>query len=121
MGLIATMLEYDAKPGKATFNDVIAYIDSQYDFTPRYFTNGNTLSAINKNFGSQKIFSYAKILGCDKEETLALFCEHYEAVLANPTGTDHANIRNFQRFGWTKNGNDSVRFPFGLALDKKQR
>ncbi|MDM1544084.1 HopJ type III effector protein [Empedobacter sp. 189-2] len=35
-----------------------------------------------------------------KEDTLKLFAEHYEAVLATPEGTDHNNIRQFIKNGW---------------------
>ncbi|MEC7118984.1 MAG: HopJ type III effector protein, partial [Pseudomonadota bacterium] len=33
-------------------------------------------------------------------DTLSLFAEHYQAVLANPAGTDHQNIRKFKKYGW---------------------
>ena len=40
------------------------------------------------------------LLAKTKVDTLKLFGEHYEKVLATPKGTDHANIRNFLHWGW---------------------
>ena len=36
----------------------------------------------------------------DQEDTLTLFAEHYQSVLATPDGNDHQNIRNFMQTGW---------------------
>ena len=36
----------------------------------------------------------------NQADTLALFAEHYAAVLATPDGTDHQNIRQFMQNGW---------------------
>ncbi|MEJ5055827.1 HopJ type III effector protein [Sphingobacterium sp. MYb382] len=88
-------------PQTIAFNDVIAYIDAHYDFTPTKFTNGDTVNEANQNNGSCKVFSFAKLQGLEKEEVLALFGAFYrEDVLQNPTGTDHQNIRNFIQHGW---------------------
>ncbi len=66
--------QLDKSPETIAFNDVITYIDGNYDFTPTEFKNGNTLN---------------------------LFGAFYrEDVLKNPEGTDHQNIRNFIEFGW---------------------
>jgi LL-diaminopimelate aminotransferase len=82
------------------FSEVIEYIDANYDFKPRGFKNGAILNKTEENQGSQKVFSLASIRGLSKEETLRLFCEHYEAVLADPSGTGHPNIREFMKRGW---------------------
>ncbi len=96
------------------FNDVIAFIDEQYDFTPTKFTNGNTVNEANQNNGSCKVFSLAKLNNLSKEDTLSLFGAFYrEDVLKNPEGTDHQNIRNFIGYGW-----DGVSFE-GEALQRK--
>ncbi|KQT15083.1 type III effector [Chryseobacterium sp. Leaf404] len=96
------------------FNDVIAFIDAHYDFTPTKFTNGNTLNEAGQNNGSCKVFSFAKLNDLTKEDTLALFGSFYrEDVLKNPEGTDHQNIRNFIEYGW-----DGVSFK-GNALKRK--
>ena len=95
------------------FNDVIAFIDDNYDFTPTKFTNGNTVNEAGQNNGSCKIFSFAKLNDLSKEDTLSLFGAFYtEDVLKNPEGTDHQNIRNFIEYGW-----DGVSFE-GEALKK---
>ena len=96
------------------FNDVIAFIDAHYDFTPTKFTNGNTVNEAGQNNGSCKVFSFAKLNTLSKEETLALFGDFYRTdVLENPEGTDHQNIRNFIEFGW-----DGILFE-GEALKRK--
>ena len=96
------------------FNDVITFIDENYDFTPTKFTNGNTVNEENQNNGSCKVFSFAKLNNLSKEETLALFGAFYrEDVLENPEGSDHQNIRNFMEFGW-----EGIQFE-GEALHKK--
>ena len=97
-----------------TFAETIAVIEQNYDFTPTRFTNGKTVNEANQNNGSCKIFSFAKLHDLSKEETLQLFGDYYrKEVLENPTGTDHANIRNFMQQGW-----DGVQFE-GDALIKK--
>ena len=96
------------------FNDVIAFIDEHYDFTPTKFTNGNTVNEAGQNNGSCKVFSLAKLNDLPKEDTLLLFGAFYrEDVLKNPEGTDHQNIRNFIEYGW-----DGISFE-GKALERK--
>lgn len=96
------------------FQEVIAYIDEHYDFTPTKFKNGNTVNEENQNNGSCKVFSYAKLNDLSKKDTLNLFGEFYrEDVLKNPEGTDHQNIRNFIEFGW-----DGISFE-GEVLKRK--
>ncbi|GJN62081.1 HopJ type III effector protein [Elizabethkingia anophelis] len=106
--------QLDKSPETIAFNDVIAYIDSNYDFTPTEFKNGNTVNEAGQNNGSCKVFSFAKVNNLSKEDTLNLFGAFYrEDVLKNPEGTDHQNIRNFIEFGW-----DGIAFE-GEALKKK--
>ncbi len=101
-------------PETIQFTEVIAYIDEHYDFTPSKFTNGNTVNEAGQNNGSCKVFSFARLNGLSKEETLHLFGEFYrEDVLKNPEGTDHQNIRNFMQYGW-----DGIAFE-GKALHRK--
>lgn len=101
-------------PETIQFTEVIAYIDEHYDFTPSKFTNGNTVNEAGQNNGSCKVFSFARLNGLSKEETLHLFGEFYrEDVLKNPEGTDHQNIRNFMEYGW-----DGIAFE-GKALHRK--
>ena len=101
-------------PESLQFKEIIAYIDEHYDFTPTAFKNGNTMNEAGQNNGSCKVFSFAKLQGLSKEQTLPLFCEFYrEDVLKNPEGTDHQNIRNFMENGW-----DGIVFE-GEALKEK--
>ncbi|MFP3831694.1 HopJ type III effector protein [Chryseobacterium sp. SIMBA_028] len=88
-------------PETIEFSEVIAYIDQHYDFTPTAFKNGSTANEAGQNNGSCKVFSFAKLQGLTKGQTLSLFGEFYrEDVLKNPNGNDHQNIRNFMEFGW---------------------
>lgn len=87
------------------FNQVIDVIHAHYDYTPTRFTNGEGESRVineaGSNEGSCKIFAFAQLQGLDAEKTLNCFGDYYrEDVLQNPEGSDHANIRNFMRFGW---------------------
>jgi len=96
------------------FNDVITYIDENYDFTPTKFANGKIVNEANQNNGSCKIFSFAQLNHLSEEKTLRLFGEFYrEDVLKHPDATDHQNIRNFMVSGW-----NGIRFE-GDPLKKK--
>ena len=101
-------------PGTIAFPDVITYIDTNFNFTPTRFTNGNTVNEAGQNNGSCKIFSFAKLEKLTQDQTLALFGDYYRIdVLQNPAGTDHQNIRNFIQSGW-----DGIKFE-GEALAEK--
>lgn len=114
MSLEQFLNKIKAQAETITFAETIEVIEENYDFTPTRFTNGETVNETNQNNGSCKIFSFAKLHDLSKEETLQLFGDYYrKEVLENPTGTDHANIRNFMQQGW-----DGVQFE-GNALIKK--
>jgi hypothetical protein len=83
-----------------SFQEVISFIDENYHFTPTDFQNGNQYNEAGQNNGSCKVFSFAKLNNLSKEETLLLFCEHYQEVLNTPDSDNHVNIRNFMQFGW---------------------
>ncbi|KMQ60813.1 type III effector [Chryseobacterium sp. BLS98] len=101
-------------PETIQFKEVIAYIDENYDFTPSSFKNGDTVNEAGQNNGSCKVFSFAKLQGFSKDQTLSLFGEFYrEDVLKNPEAADHQNIRNFMRYGW-----DGISFE-GESLQQK--
>ena len=88
-------------PETINFNDVIVFIDENYNFKPVRFINGSIVNEANQNNGSCKIFSFAKINNLSEKETLALFGDFYRNdVLQNPEGEDHQNIRNFIKYGW---------------------
>ena len=110
--MILEQLKNDAD--SIQFNDVISYIDENYEFTPTKFKNGETVNEENQNNGSCKVFSFAKLNNLSTEDTLALFGEFYRKdVLLKPEGDDHQNIRNFMKFGW-----DGILFE-GDALKQK--
>lgn len=93
--------QLEKNPEAIVFQEVIAYIDANYDFTPTAFTNGETTNEAGQNNGSCKVFSFAKKHNLSIEKTLALFGDFYRKdVLENPNGTDHQNIRNFMKTGW---------------------
>jgi len=98
-----------------TFDDTMAAIADNYEFTPAAFTNGEVRNEAGQNSGSCKLFAFAQLNGLSKEQTLACFGAYYrEDVLKNPSGSDHQNIRNFMRHGW-----DGVRFD-SMPLTAKQ-
>lgn len=82
------------------FQEIIAHIDENYEFTPTAFKNGNQYNQAGENNGSCKVFTYAKMHNLSKEDTLQLFGQYYQDVLNTPEGTDHQNIRNFMVYGW---------------------
>jgi len=92
-------------PEMVAFQDVIAVVDQYYHYTPTQFKNGNASDGIinnaGENEGSCKVFSFAKLHGLNESQTLHCFGQYYrEDVLANPGKADHANIRNFMKYGW---------------------
>ncbi len=88
-------------PETINFNDVIVFIDENYNFKPVRFVNGSIVNEANQNNGSCKIFSFAKMNNLSEKDTLALFGDFYRNdVLQNPEGQDHQNIRNFIKYGW---------------------
>lgn len=98
---------------EANFADVIQHIEDNYTYTASAFTNGNQENAVDQNQGSAKVFAFAKLNDFTAEDTLKLFAEHYNAVLDNPNGTDHNNIRQFMQNGW-----DGVKFENTVLVKK---
>lgn len=96
------------------FKQVMDVIDSEYDFTPTAFKNGELMNAANTNNGSCKIFAFAKLHQLCETDTLNAFGDFYtQDVLLHPEGEDHQNIRNFMKTGW-----QGIEFK-GEALKKK--
>ena len=89
-----------SKSNSLAFSTVLAFIDTHYQHQPTAFKNGDAYNETTQNQGSARVFTLAKMNGLSKEDTLYLFAEHYQAVLANPDGTDHQNIRQFMLHGW---------------------
>lgn len=101
------------KSNATTFSEVLAFIEKQYIHTPTAFKNGEAYNESTQNQGSAKVFYFAKLNGLSQADTLFLFAEHYQAVLAHPDANDHQNIRQFMKNGW-----EGIQFE-GEALDKR--
>ena len=86
------------------FADTLALIGELYDYTPTAFGNGvgedRLDSPAGTNEGSCKVFAFGRLNGLSEQDTLACFGEHYQAVLDDPAGSGHPNIRLFMRHGW---------------------
>jgi len=88
-------------PSQIEFSETMAVIESHYKFTPTAFKNDDLQNNSGENSGSCKLFSFAKLQGFTKEETLACFGKFYfEDVLNDPNGSGHQNIRNFMKTGF---------------------
>ncbi len=91
-------LKQDNKPD---FEDTMAVIEANYDYSPARFSNGDLINAAGTNEGSCKIFAFARMNSLSEEQTLNCFGRFYrQDVLEHPEATDHGNIRNFMVHGW---------------------
>lgn len=88
------------KENTVKFNDVIEFIQAGYWHQPTAFKNGDACNEATQNQGSAKVFAFAQIHKLSAEDTLHLFAEHYQSVLASPDAADHQNIRQFMVHGW---------------------
>lgn len=114
MSLQAFLEKLKQTPAAIAFNETIATVEENYNFTPTAFQNGTQHNAAGENSGSCKVFAFAKLQNLTKDETLACFGAYYfEEVLGDPDGTNHQNIRNFINLGW-----DGIQFE-GTALELK--
>jgi len=95
------------------FEDLIAMIDDDYNYTPAAFTNGDVENGADENQGSAKLFCFAAIHQLTQLETLHCFGQYYQDVLNTPDSDSHANIRNFMTYGW-----DGLKFN-SPVLDRK--
>jgi len=90
--------------GTVLFAETLAFISELYRYSPTAFSNGLGHDALHSpagtNEGSCKVFAFAQLNGLSPDETLACFGEYYQAVLADPAGTGHPNIRLFMRDGF---------------------
>ena len=92
-------------PAEVEFDKVMEVIENDYDYTATQFYNGlgdeEVVNEAGTNEGSCKIFAFADINDLNESQTLSCFGKYYrQDVLMNLAGTDHANIRNFMKFGW---------------------
>lgn len=90
----------DLKQNAIPFSEVIKFIETYYNHQPTAFKNGDAYNEATQNQGSAKVFAFAQLNNLSAADTHYLFAEHYQAVLANPNGTDHQNIRQFMQHGW---------------------
>ena len=93
------------KPAEVEFDNVMSVIENDYDYTPTTFYNGignnEVVNEAGTNEGSCKIFAFADINDLNESQTLSCFGKYYrQDVLLHLGGTDHANIRNFMKYGW---------------------
>ena len=101
----AFIAQIKSNPENITSSEVINYIDIHYHYTPTKFSNGPesdcVISQAGDNEGSCKIFSFALLHKLNQIQTLNCFGQYYrQDVLNNPDDTNHANIRNFMKYGW---------------------
>jgi hypothetical protein len=88
-------------PKDIEFSETMEVIETNYQFTPTAFKNGDLQNEAGQNSGSCKLFAFAKLQGFTKDETLACFGTFYfDEVLKDPNGTGHQNIRNFIKTGF---------------------
>lgn len=114
MDLTSFLQKIKEQPSSIEFEQTMAVIDTNYEFTATEFRNGSALNRAGTNNGSCKIFAFAKLNTLDVESTLACFGRFYrEDVLKIPAGSDHQNIRNFMELGW-----DGIQYT-GVALVAK--
>ncbi len=88
----------DTRTGSLPFQQVMDTLRRHYECSPVSFTTGaNTAHPIHNpvgtNAASAQLLAFAHRLGLDLDSTLALYAEHYRSVLADPQGSNHANIR----------------------------
>ncbi|MFD0792562.1 HopJ type III effector protein [Mucilaginibacter litoreus] len=88
------------KANSLAFSDVLTFINTYYEHQPTAFKNGDVYNESTQNQGSARVFAFAQLNNLSAEETLYLFAEHYQSVLAHPDATDHQNIRQFMANGW---------------------
>ncbi len=104
------ILQIKTDPETVNFQQIIEFIEKNYQYNPARFINGiGTDQIINQagsNEGSCKIFAFGLLNNLNENETLACFGTYYRNdVLNNPGNTDHTNIRLFIMYGW-----DGIKF-----------
>lgn len=87
------------------FADTLNLIEALYDYHPCAFRSGLGDDLLEnpagQNQGACKVFAFGLMNNLVDEAVLASFGEHYRAVLKNPDGGEHRNIRNFMKYGWS--------------------
>ncbi len=115
MTLEAFLQQLRSDPQSITFDDTMAVIADNYDYTPTAFRNGNQENAAGTNEGSCKILAFGLLQQLTLEQTLQCFGDYYRIdVLQNPGTDSHQNIRQFLINGW-----DGVKFEGAVLSAKK--
>lgn len=96
--LLSLITSIEQKQSK--FENVLAFINTNFVFKETAFTNGDLSNSATENQGSCCVFAVAQLFDLSKEQTLVLFAEHYDNVLENPNTDNHQNIRQFMKNGW---------------------
>ncbi|QSP96267.1 HopJ type III effector protein [Marinobacter salinisoli] len=87
--------------GHADFAETLALIERHFDYQPTAFHNGPLTNAPGENAGSCRVFALGRYCNLAESDTLRLFAEHYRQVVEDPSGSSHANIRQFISTGWS--------------------
>ncbi|MDI9365705.1 MAG: HopJ type III effector protein [Flavobacterium sp.] len=87
------------KANEHSFYNVLAFIEAYYTHQPTAFKNGDAYNKATQNQGSTQVFAFAKLNNFSAADTLLLFAQHYQAVLATPAKTNHQNIGQFMLHG----------------------
>ncbi|HZJ93830.1 MAG TPA: HopJ type III effector protein [Thiopseudomonas sp.] len=95
---LSEFLDAIQQPGHQ-FADTLAFIDAHYQYTPCAFDNAGLHNPVGSNQGSCKILGLALLEQLSTAQALLAFGEHYAYVLATPSETAHANIRQLIKYG----------------------
>ena len=88
-------------PKTISFTETMQVIDTNFNFIPTAFVNGEINNNAGENNGSCKLFAFAIHQNLTKDETLSCFGEYYfNDVLQDVHGNGHQNIRNFIKTGF---------------------
>ncbi len=105
MSLDSFLLQLRQSPESISFNAAMETISQHYQYTPTRFTNGEgddcVVNEAGTNEGSCKLFAFGELHRLTEDEMLQCFGDYYRVdVLQHPDASDHANIRNFMKYGW---------------------
>ncbi|MBZ2167269.1 HopJ type III effector protein [Marinobacter sp. F4216] len=87
--------------GHGDFAGTLALVERFFDYQPTGFHNGPLANAPGENSGSCRVFALGRYCNLPESDTLSLFAEHYQQVINDPSGSSHANIRQFISTGWS--------------------
>ncbi|KAJ1637914.1 HopJ type III effector protein-domain-containing protein [Pavlovales sp. CCMP2436] len=97
--IAALLVKVRTQPGSVMFAETLEAIDQAFEFFGTKFVNGAVSSTSSENEGSSKVLSLSQLVGMTTDETLVCFGEHYRDVVADPSGSSHANVRALMTTG----------------------